>query len=163
HHPFDLPDRTGEVDLVGRAAPAMEVFARCGVDLLLAGHFHTSEAGATSARYRIPGYAALVVQAGTATSTRGRGEQNSFYVLHADELDDLRHLVGGHVVARPGDDVVGAGLAFRLGAQHDNGLHRLAAVGVAGGDDARLLHRRMLVEQHLDLGRPDLEAARVDH
>lgn len=81
HHPFDLPERPGDDGLVGRARAAMEVFSRCGVDLLLAGHFHTSEAGATSARYEIAGYAALVVQAGTATSTRGRGEQNSFNVL----------------------------------------------------------------------------------
>ena len=81
HHPFDLPDRAGEVELVGRAEAAMEVFSRCGVDLLLAGHFHTSEAGDTSARYEIAGYSALVVQAGTATSTRGRGEQNAFNVL----------------------------------------------------------------------------------
>ena len=29
-----------------------------------------------------------------------------------DELDDLRHLVGRHVLARPGDDVVVAGLAL---------------------------------------------------
>jgi 3',5'-cyclic AMP phosphodiesterase CpdA len=82
HHPFDLPDQTGDVDLVGRARAAMEVFARCGVDLLLAGHFHTSEAGSTEARHEIAGYSALVVQAGTATSTRGRGEENSFNVLH---------------------------------------------------------------------------------
>ena len=81
HHPFDLPDRDGDVELVGRARAALSVFSRCGVDLLLAGHFHTSEAGSTAERHPIAGYSALVVQAGTATSTRGRGEENAFNVL----------------------------------------------------------------------------------
>jgi len=84
HHPFDLPAGNDRYDLVGRAALAMQTFARCGADLLLAGHFHTSHAGSTAERYRIVGHAALVVQAGTATSTRGRGESNSFNVLHIE-------------------------------------------------------------------------------
>jgi 3',5'-cyclic AMP phosphodiesterase CpdA len=82
HHPFDLPDEPDkDEELVGGARKAMEAFAGCGVDLLLAGHLHTSQAGDTSGRYELPGYAALAVQAGTATSTRGRGESNSFNVL----------------------------------------------------------------------------------
>lgn len=58
-HPFDLPDAPGKVELVGRARPAIEAFLTCGVDLLLAGHFHTSHAGDTSSRHDFPGYAAL--------------------------------------------------------------------------------------------------------
>ena len=84
HHPFDLPDGHDERDLVGRAAIAMATFARCGADLLLAGHLHSSHTGSTAERYRIVGHSALVVQAGTATSTRVRGEQNSFNVLRID-------------------------------------------------------------------------------
>ncbi len=85
HHPFDLPDAQGKVELVGRARQAMEAFSTSGVDLLLAGHFHTSHAGDTSSRHDFPGYAALAVLAGTATSTRNRGEVNSFNVLRVGE------------------------------------------------------------------------------
>jgi 3',5'-cyclic AMP phosphodiesterase CpdA len=81
HHPFDLPAPFGKSHLVGSAALAMATFADCGVDVLLAGHLHASHAGNSAARHQIGAYAALMVQAGTATSTRGRGESNSFNVL----------------------------------------------------------------------------------
>jgi 3',5'-cyclic AMP phosphodiesterase CpdA len=81
HHPFDLPEGHDERELVGRAALAMEALARCGADLLLAGHLHVSHTGHTAERYKTEGYSALVVQAGTATSTRHRGEANSFNVV----------------------------------------------------------------------------------
>jgi 3',5'-cyclic AMP phosphodiesterase CpdA len=81
HHPFDLPEGHDEGDLVGRSRLAMETLANCGADLFLAGHLHVSHTSHTAKRYKIHGHSALVVQAGTATSTRGRGETNSFNVI----------------------------------------------------------------------------------
>jgi 3',5'-cyclic AMP phosphodiesterase CpdA len=80
HHPFDLPEGNND-EIVGRAQLAMEAIAGCGADVLLAGHLHVSHTGHSSARYKIAGHSALIVSAGTATSTRGRGETNSFNVL----------------------------------------------------------------------------------
>ena len=84
HHPFDVPEGHGERDLVGRARMAMEALARSGADLFLAGHLHVSHTSPSATRYKIKGHSALVVQAGTAASTRGRGEENSFNVLRID-------------------------------------------------------------------------------
>jgi 3',5'-cyclic AMP phosphodiesterase CpdA len=95
HHPFDLPESHGDRHLVGRARAAMNTFARHGVDVLLSGHLHIGHTGNTAARYEMAGgRSALVVQAGTATSTRARGEANSFNVLRIDggSITVERHL-----------------------------------------------------------------------
>ena len=90
HHPFDLPKtpptstfagRRPRHALVGRAAAAMKAFARCGADIVLSGHLHARHTGHSAERYGIPGHSALIIQAATATSTRGRGEANGFNAL----------------------------------------------------------------------------------
>jgi 3',5'-cyclic AMP phosphodiesterase CpdA len=88
HHPLDLPPHLSGVDLVDNAAKAMETFARCEIQLFLAGHLHLVYFGST-ARYGIPGYDVPIMQAGTSTSTRARGEPNSFFV-HRVEAAHIR-------------------------------------------------------------------------
>lgn len=84
HHPFDVPPGGDENDVVGRSRLAMAVFAAAGADVFLSGHLHVSHTARTADRYPIEGRSALVIHAGTAVSTRQRGEGNSFNVLRLE-------------------------------------------------------------------------------
>jgi 3',5'-cyclic AMP phosphodiesterase CpdA len=92
HHPlFAMPlGDEGELSKVAnRSVDALSAAADAGVDILLAGHFHRSYSASAREMVETAG-PALVVQAGTATSTRLRGgEQQSFnwIELAKDKLD----------------------------------------------------------------------------
>ncbi|HET7217887.1 MAG TPA: metallophosphoesterase [Vicinamibacterales bacterium] len=71
HHPFD-------------DAAHVELLTAFGTDVFLTGHLHLSYTGGTAARYTAAGRSAIVVEAGTAISTRMRGEANAFNVLRIE-------------------------------------------------------------------------------
>lgn len=96
HHPlFAMPlGDEGELSKVAnRSVDALTAAADAGVDILLAGHFHRSYSASAREMVETAG-PALVVQAGTATSTRLRGgEQQSFnWIDVAKDALDLQVL-----------------------------------------------------------------------
>jgi 3',5'-cyclic AMP phosphodiesterase CpdA len=84
HHPFHGTEARPGDGLVGRASMAMAGFSRCRIDLVLSGHLHAGDAALSAQHYEHADYSALLVQAGTATSVRRRGEANSFNLIRVD-------------------------------------------------------------------------------
>jgi 3',5'-cyclic AMP phosphodiesterase CpdA len=81
HHPLLALTVGGEVErAIGRQELALDAIEESGVDMLLAGHnHHASSQDASDLVTRAGGV--LVVQAGTATSTRVREQEQSFNVI----------------------------------------------------------------------------------
>jgi 3',5'-cyclic AMP phosphodiesterase CpdA len=78
HHPLFALEVAGETaPAIGRQELALDAIQDAGVDMLLAGHNHHASAHSASDLVTRAG-GALVVQAGTATSTRVREQEQSF-------------------------------------------------------------------------------------
>ena len=89
HHPlFALPVGDGPElgKAIGRQESALDAIAHAGVDLLLAGHNHRASTHHAPDLVTRAG-SALVVQAGTATSTRVRDEEQSFNLIEVASCD----------------------------------------------------------------------------
>jgi 3',5'-cyclic AMP phosphodiesterase CpdA len=106
HHPLLPPEAEPQATVAGAARRALREFASHGVRLILAGHLHRSYARLA----RPEGNAPLVLQGGSATSTRLRGEPNAFNRI--DIASDGRIDIAGWVWQDA---------AWRLGKTHSLG------------------------------------------
>jgi len=96
HHPvFALPTGDGVGEPVKNQQEVLRMMSEIGIDLLLAGHNHRAS-HQDSADFVTKSTGALVIQAGTATSTRVRGEHQSFnrIVVNGENVEVT--LVGWH-------------------------------------------------------------------
>lgn len=97
HHPiFALPTGGGGVgEPIKNQQAIIDLISSVGVDLLLAGHNHRA-CHQDSADFVTKSTGALVIQAGTATSTRVRGEHQSFnrIVVNGENVEVT--LIGWH-------------------------------------------------------------------
>lgn len=92
HHPlFALPIGQGNElsEAVGRHEDALQAIKDAGIHLTLAGHFHRTYAEAASKMVAESG-PTLIIQAGTATSTRLRNQEpQSFNWLHVEQCNRM--------------------------------------------------------------------------
>lgn len=83
HHPLDIPEGVSEEHLPDNAENALKYLAAAGGELFLSGHLHVgnivhlAQPDPQSARNNV-----LMIQAGTACSTRSRVDHNSFNVIN---------------------------------------------------------------------------------
>jgi 3',5'-cyclic AMP phosphodiesterase CpdA len=92
HHPLEI----------FRPGPARELLAY-GPDVLLAGHLHRSSSAVTATVHPPSHRSAVLVQAGTSTSTRLRGESNTFNLL---QIESGRVAVTRYTMDGPGKPFV---------------------------------------------------------
>lgn len=93
HHLLQL-GRFRRHDIARRAQQALNAVERCGVDLILCGHLHQSHI--ERIRFGSSGSEVVVASAGTATSSRGRGEDIGINGFNLVEIEGDRARIEEH-------------------------------------------------------------------
>jgi 3',5'-cyclic AMP phosphodiesterase CpdA len=85
HHPLDVFNRFERGPWGRESYVLADRFGKCHVDLYLCGHLHAVGAQSTSEFHDEPHHSAMLVKAGTSTSSRLRHETNSFNLIEIEE------------------------------------------------------------------------------
>jgi 3',5'-cyclic AMP phosphodiesterase CpdA len=105
HHPLMPPEALPMTTVVGGAKRALAALAKHGVRLVLAGHLHRSYSRMSPADALEAERMPMILQGGSATSTRLRGEPNAFnwVTIYGPGAIEVRRLVFANGVWVAGD------------------------------------------------------------
>lgn len=92
HHLLQL-EALGRHDVSRGAQRALAAAARADVDLVLCGHLHRSHVAAVEVAPGRPGHRLVIASAGTATSSRGRGEDTAVNLYNRIAVEPGRFTV----------------------------------------------------------------------
>ncbi len=97
HHHVVNPPGSQDRRMISNAKAAIDLFDRCGVELLLCGHIHVSYVGTTLDVRPDLNKGTIICQSGTTTSRRGKGRERGKNSYNVIEIEDGAIRIGQHM------------------------------------------------------------------